>query len=359
MHGRARYLAPCVAALLFGSTTGLADGARGPRDTLAGLRTAKRSAVLELYAAEASLSRARGTLAESMRRLRALEEKRARALVRSAVIRRSLAATHERIAALLRRLYVDGESDPVAVLFGARSLSAALEGVDSLERATRRNRELADEARRRRAALQLELARLARAGAELRASRQRSEQLVAGLAAATAEKRSTLAWLHRREELTRTRLAALEARARAAERASRRLAPRPAPSDPAPTVATAATRPSASALREPTDETEVDLASSDEPVQPPAPGARTLVVDAVAYHLPGTTASGLPVGVGVIAVDPDVIPLGTRVFVPGYGPAVAADVGSAIIGNIIDLWMPSTAAARAWGRRTVTITVYG
>ena len=87
--------------------------------------------------------------------------------------------------------------------------------------------------------------------------------------------------------------------------------------------------------------------------------AYRLRVDAVAYHLPGHTASGLPVGVGVIAVDPSVIPLGTRVFVPGYGPAVAADVGSAIKGAIIDLWMPSTAAARAWGRRTVTITIYG
>ena len=85
----------------------------------------------------------------------------------------------------------------------------------------------------------------------------------------------------------------------------------------------------------------------------------TLVVDAVAYHLPGNTASGIPVGVGVIAVDPSVIPLGTRVFVPGYGPAVAADVGSAVKGNIIDLWMPSTAKALAWGRRTVTITIYG
>jgi 3D (Asp-Asp-Asp) domain-containing protein len=95
------------------------------------------------------------------------------------------------------------------------------------------------------------------------------------------------------------------------------------------------------------------------PAPPPAAGTRSLVVDAVAYHLPGRTASGLPVGVGVIAVDPNVIPLGTRVFVPGYGPAVAADVGSAIRGNIIDLWMPSTAQALAWGRRTVTITVYG
>jgi 3D (Asp-Asp-Asp) domain-containing protein len=94
-------------------------------------------------------------------------------------------------------------------------------------------------------------------------------------------------------------------------------------------------------------------------VTAPPGGTRTLVVDAVAYHLPGRTASGLPVGPGVIAVDPTVIPLGTRVFVPGYGPAIAADTGTAIKGNIIDLWMPSTAAARAWGRRTVTITIYG
>lgn len=90
-----------------------------------------------------------------------------------------------------------------------------------------------------------------------------------------------------------------------------------------------------------------------------ADGTRTLTVDAVAYHLPGHTASGLPVGIGVIAVDPTVIPLGTRVFVPGYGPAVAADTGSAVKGLIIDLWMPTTAQARAWGRRTVTITIYG
>ena len=87
-------------------------------------------------------------------------------------------------------------------------------------------------------------------------------------------------------------------------------------------------------------------------------GTHTLVVDAVAYHLPGRTASGLPVGVGVIAVDPTVIPLGTRVFVPGDGPAVAADVGTAIKGNIIDLWMRPR-RRHSPGRRTVTITVYG
>ncbi|HXG75076.1 MAG TPA: 3D domain-containing protein [Gaiellaceae bacterium] len=90
----------------------------------------------------------------------------------------------------------------------------------------------------------------------------------------------------------------------------------------------------------------------------PSVGSYRLKVDAVAYHLPGRTASGLPVGKGIVAVDPRVIPLLTRMHVPGYGPAVAADVGTAIKGRIIDLWMPSTKAARTWGRRTVTITVY-
>jgi len=83
-----------------------------------------------------------------------------------------------------------------------------------------------------------------------------------------------------------------------------------------------------------------------------------LRVDAVAYSLPGKTASGIPVGKGVVAVDPKVIPLRTRMFVPGYGKAVAADVGTAITGRIIDLWFPTTADARAWGRRTVVVTVY-
>jgi 3D (Asp-Asp-Asp) domain-containing protein len=83
-----------------------------------------------------------------------------------------------------------------------------------------------------------------------------------------------------------------------------------------------------------------------------------LRVDAVAYSLPGKTASGLPVGKGVVAVDPKVIPLRTRLFIPGYGKGIAADVGTAIKGRIIDLWFPTTGEAREWGRRTVVIIVY-
>ena len=357
MHGPARYLAPCVAAILLGSTTGLADGARKPDDRLSPLRTAKRSAVLQLYALESSLARARADVAENARRERALESAHAHAVIRASIVRRSLVTTQGRIATLLRKLYVEGSPEPVEVLLGARSLPAVLEGIDGLERATRLNRSLAAEAQVRGAALRLELRRLDRARTEIAATRRASEHAVAALEAAASEKRRAVDSLTRRENVSRARVVALETRAKEAERRSRRLMPR----GPQPSHGPVTTQISANETSREAADVQAAPRSTDE--VPPAVsvpvGTRTLVVDAVAYHLPGHTASGLPVGVGVIAVDPSVIPLGTRVFVPGYGPAVAADVGSAIKGTIIDLWMPSTAAARAWGRRTVTITVYG
>jgi 3D (Asp-Asp-Asp) domain-containing protein len=88
------------------------------------------------------------------------------------------------------------------------------------------------------------------------------------------------------------------------------------------------------------------------------PTAVRMKVDAVAYSLPGKTALGIRVRRGVVAVDPRLIPLGTKLHVPGYGRGIAADVGVAIKGRIIDLWFPTLRAARHWGRRTVTITVY-
>ncbi|MBV8749727.1 MAG: DUF348 domain-containing protein [Candidatus Eremiobacteraeota bacterium] len=69
----------------------------------------------------------------------------------------------------------------------------------------------------------------------------------------------------------------------------------------------------------------------------------------------GTTASGRPAGHGVVAVDPRVIPLGTHMYIPGYGHAVAGDTGGAIRGNRIDLGFDSTAQAYQFGRRSVTV----
>lgn len=60
----------------------------------------------------------------------------------------------------------------------------------------------------------------------------------------------------------------------------------------------------------------------------------------------------------VVAVDPSVIPLGTRVWVEGYGEAIAADTGGAIKGNRIDVLVPSEAYARSnWGKRTVKVKI--
>jgi 3D (Asp-Asp-Asp) domain-containing protein len=69
----------------------------------------------------------------------------------------------------------------------------------------------------------------------------------------------------------------------------------------------------------------------------------------------GITASGRAAGHGVVAVDPRVIPLGTHMYIPGYGHAVAGDTGGAIRGNRIDLGFNSNAAANQFGRRAITV----
>ena len=69
----------------------------------------------------------------------------------------------------------------------------------------------------------------------------------------------------------------------------------------------------------------------------------------------GITRSGLPVAEGLIAVDPTVIPLGSHVWVEGFGVLLAADTGGAIKGNRIDIFMENRADAINWGRRKVTV----
>jgi 3D (Asp-Asp-Asp) domain-containing protein len=69
----------------------------------------------------------------------------------------------------------------------------------------------------------------------------------------------------------------------------------------------------------------------------------------------GITASGRPAGHGVVAVDPSVIPLGTRMYIPGYGHAVAGDTGGAIRGRRIDLGFNSSGEANRFGRRPITV----
>ena len=81
---------------------------------------------------------------------------------------------------------------------------------------------------------------------------------------------------------------------------------------------------------------------------------------ATAYSLRGKTASGRMVGRGLIAADPRVLPLGSRVRVehPGYtGEYLVADTGGLIRGKRIDIWTPSSGEAMRFGRRSVKLTV--
>jgi len=71
----------------------------------------------------------------------------------------------------------------------------------------------------------------------------------------------------------------------------------------------------------------------------------------------GITASGIPARRGLVAVDPRVIPLGTRLYIMGYGPALAADTGGAIRGTKIDLCVEDYNEAMRFGRRTVEVYV--
>ncbi len=97
-----------------------------------------------------------------------------------------------------------------------------------------------------------------------------------------------------------------------------------------------------------------------------APQGNTIAMTATAYTADcagcsGVTATGIDLrndrSKKVVAVDPNVIPLGSRVYVEGYGEAIAGDTGGAIKGNRIDLHVATTDAATSWGVRTVNVTI--
>lgn len=94
-------------------------------------------------------------------------------------------------------------------------------------------------------------------------------------------------------------------------------------------------------------------------------GGKEMTMEATAYGpdcsgCSGVSATGMNLkdsSAKVIAVDPSVIPLGSRVWVEGYGEAVAGDTGGAIKGNRIDVLYPSESEAGSWGRKSVNVKV--
>ena len=94
----------------------------------------------------------------------------------------------------------------------------------------------------------------------------------------------------------------------------------------------------------------------------PSRSSRSLTMNASAYSAYDDgnghyTAGGNFVRKGLVAVDPNVIPIGTRLFIPGYGHAIADDVGGAIKGNRIDMAFGSHSEAMDFGKQQVTVYI--
>jgi 3D (Asp-Asp-Asp) domain-containing protein len=291
------------------------------------LAVRSHSALLELYALDSRLARERAHIVTLRIRIAQVRAERQAAEVRLASARRSLAAAQRALALRLQDVYEEGDPDPMAVVLNASSVSDALNTLDTLDSVAAQDKLVIEQTRKANHRYHAETRALAGRENELHALEADAVQTEAGLEQARAARASYLANLNARRKLNASAIAALTQHAQAIEARARQLA------------AVASVRPGGGAAA-----TVVQGA--------------TMTVTATGYSMHGHTATGAPVGWGVVAVDPSVIPLGTRMTIPGYGEGIAADTGSAIVGSTIDLWFPTLAQARAWGRRTVTITLH-
>jgi 3D (Asp-Asp-Asp) domain-containing protein len=278
------------------------------------------STAVDVSSLDRTVFAAQDRIATLDQRIAALRTQLVVAKQQAVVSRRGIALERAKLGVAVRTLYEQGDVEPLEVFLGAKSLDEALSSLDGLSR-------LGDEAH----GIVVELTAIeARARKAQRSLARREAALVEAAREARAAREAALAALAARREY----LAQLAAQ--------RNLAVQSQP-------ATA-------------EVADVQTVASDAPVVAPAPqpslAGRRLTVSATAYSLPGYTASGLHVAWGTVAVDPNLIPLGTRMTIPGYGEAIAADVGTAIIGARVDLWFPTLAMAQAWGRRTVTIVIH-
>lgn len=302
----------------------------------ASLASRMHAALLDLYSLDAQLARSRARAATLHAQADGVRNQLAQVGREKDIARRAWHAAVSALSSRLRTLYENGQPDAVGVLLGATSIDDAMTRLDELQRTAELNRSVIVQTRRARSTLARAQVNLERRTQQLRTLVAAAQQTVVQLDQTRADRSSYLSTLAAQRTFNARRIAQLDAQARAS----------------AARTAAAVETPPAQAASAPIS----PAASSAPPAQ--AGGTSTLVVTATAYSSSGRTASGLPTGWGIVAVDPSVIPLGTRLTIPGYGQGVAADTGGAVHGSAIDLWFPTAAEAAAWGRRTVTISLH-
>jgi 3D (Asp-Asp-Asp) domain-containing protein len=318
-------LAVVPATVSADSASGLRDHASQLAQQNANLAQRSRGVVLQLYSLDSSLAREQARLVELRIRSAQVKADLAAARQRLHAARRTLSTEQRSLAARLQLMYESGDTDPLAIVLGASSVADALGSLDSLDRLASQDREIIVQTRAAKHTADALSRTLETKQRDLQTLADQASQSVVDLQRAHAERTSYLASLSNQQRLNAAAISSYQQQALAVEAKARQLA-------------TVAATP----------------VSSTTPI---APGAHTLTVTATGYSMHGSTATGAPTGWGVVAVDPSVIPLGTRLSIPGYGSGVAADTGGAIQGATIDLWFPTVAQANAWGRRTVTISL--
>ena len=352
-------VAPAVVAaalitLLLLPISGFADNPDTLRARGAGLRQAEREARLELFALQTKLDSARRALSRAESRLATVERQRAASRRQLIVAKKTLARAQDLLADQVFALYTQDAPDALAVFLGASSFEEALDSVDAIERSADATTHVLEQARTAKAEVRRLLRALTVRRTELRTLRDAAVGRTRELEGAESDRLAYIGRLRQEQVLNEQQIAQAIAAAEAAQAAATL------------ETAKAEAAPSISSIGA---QTVVDSAPpSPPPTAPPppqpspqAPVATTgkqLTVVATAYTLHGTTATGIPTGPGVVAVDPSVIPLGTRMTIPGYGEGVAADTGGAIKGLRIDLWVASAADAAQWQWQTVTITLH-
>jgi 3D (Asp-Asp-Asp) domain-containing protein len=317
---RAGVAAACVAllaALQLPAASGAGSSselrAQSLRDENTALAGQARAAWLSSVSLGTRLEETRAALARLQARTQSIAAKRAEADDSLRLARRTLTLSQQRLARRVRLLYEQGDSDPMAVLVGAKSIEEALTGLESIHRVASQDRLVIEQAESARARLIVATKRLAAQEAQARRAESATSATLAALEAARGEREAQLAAFRATRGSNSTTISTLEAEAR-------------------------------------------ELAAA--PTQTSSLAGRTLTMSATGYSLKGRTSTGVAVGYGVVAVDPNVIPLGTKMTIPGYGQGVAADTGGAVTGARIDLWFPTQAEALAWGTRTVSITLH-
>jgi 3D (Asp-Asp-Asp) domain-containing protein len=342
-------LAGFAAAVVLATVS--AAGAAQPGQSAATLRgqasaldARAHTALLDLYALDSRYETARSTLAALEARATRLRAQRVLLAQQLSATRRTLTTSEHELGDNLRRLYEQGDTDPLAVVLGAQSLDDAVTQLDDLTRVADQSRQVVSVTN----AAQIRVLRfrstLAARRSQLDIALAAARQTTRDLAAARTQRLAFISHLRSEQSLKARQISALQLAAQRVEVKSQKLQ-------------TAADATPATAASEPPAPDVASATSAPAVVSAPATG-RSLTVSSTGYSLPGHTATGVPVGWGVVAVDPSVIPLGSRLTVPGYGEGVAADTGSAVRGATIDVWFPTLAQALAWGRRTVTITIH-